>query len=301
MPSDLTSQFLVQIISTKDNIRSKNLNSKLTEMGLGFAISPGVVPNDIDFQAGLIHSASLSKLLCQRNMSLGEVGCAMAHKNAMTNFLNSDHKFGVIFEDDAEIIADFDFDVVIKLLDSNVPKTIALGWIPGFAIAKDPMDPLSEEPIELITSPTCAFAYAINRSAARLMVDSQEKIIDVADWPIYTLNKVKFYSIHPNSPWVTANHDPKFSIIGERSTPIRSNTRSVLVSRIRLVRSVFTLLLLSITNQINASPKQIIHRLLVRDLLYRYGTSQVNVDTIGNNVIPLPSKFRRLLDLLKLS
>ena len=123
-------------------------------MGLVFAISPGVVPNEMDFQAGLIHSASLSKLLCQRNMSLGEVGCAIAHKNAMTNFLNSDHKFGVIFEDDAEIIADFDFDVVIKLLDSNVPKTIALGWIPGFAIAKDPMDPLSEEPIELITSPT---------------------------------------------------------------------------------------------------------------------------------------------------
>ena len=300
MPSDLTSQFLVQIISTKDNIRSKNLNSKLTEMGLGFAISPGVVPNEMDFQAGLIHSASLSKLLCQRNMSLGEVGCALAHKNAMTNFLNSDHKFGIIFEDDAEIIADFDFDIMMKLLDSNVPITIALGWIPGFAIAKNPLDLLSEEPIELMTSPTCAFAYAINRSAATLMLNSQEKIIDVADWPIYTLNRVKFFSIHPHLPWVTANHDPEFSIIGVRSTPIQSNPMSVLVSRIRLVRSVIALLSLSITNQINASPKQIVHRLLIRDLLYRYGTSQVNVDTTGNNVIPLPLKFQKIFGLLNL-
>jgi hypothetical protein len=255
----------------------------------------------MDFQAGLIHSASLSKLLCQRNMSLGEVGCAVAHKNALTNFINSDHKFGIIFEDDAEIIADFDFDIMMKLLDSNVPITIALGWIPGFAIAKDSMDPLSEEPIELMTSPTCAFAYAINRSAAKLMISSQEKIIDLADWPVYTLNKVKFFSIHSHSPWVTANHDPKFSIIGERSTPNPSNLMSALVGRIRLVRSVITLLRLSKSNEINASPKQIVNRLLIRDLLYRYGTSQVNVDTIGNNVIPLPSKFRRLLDLLKLT
>ena len=301
MPSDLNSQFLVQIISTEGNIRSKNLDSKLTEMGLRFAISPGVVPNEMDFQAGLIHSASLSKLLCQRNMTLGEVGCAIAHKNAIANFLNSDHKFGIIFEDDAEIIADFDFDIMMKLLDSNIPITIALGWIPGFAIAKYPSDLLSEEPIELMTSPTCAFAYAMNRSAAKLMINSQEKIIDLADWPVYTLNKVKFFSIHSHSPWVTANHDPKLSIIGERSTPNPSNLMSALVGRIRLVRSVITLLRLSKSNEIKASPKQIVHRLLIRDLLYRYGTSQVNVDATEYNVIPLPLKFRRLLDLLKLT
>lgn len=298
---DLNSQFLVQIISTKDNIRSKNLNSKLTEMGLRFAISSGVVPNEMDFRAGLIHSAFLSKLFCQRNMSIGEVGCAVAHKNALTNFLDSNHEFGIIFEDDAEIIADFNFDIMIKLLDSNIPITIALGWIPGFAIAKNPLDLLSEEPIELMTSPTCAFAYAINRSAAKLMINSQGKIIDLADWPIYTLNKVKFFSIHPHAPWVTANHDPKFSTIGERSTPIPSNPMSVLVRRIRLVRSAITLLRLSKTNELDASPKQIVHRLLIRDLLYRYGTSQVNSDSTGNNVIALPLKFLKLLDLLKLT
>ncbi len=301
MPTDLHSQFWVQIISTENIIRSKNLEPKLTELGLKFQISPGVVPNEIDFEAGLLHSKFVSKLLCQRNLGIGEVGCALAHRVAMNSFLNSNHKFGIIFEDDAEIIADFDLHIIMECLISNDPVIIALGWIPGFAIAKNPPDLLSEEPIELMTSPTCAFAYAMNRPAAKFMVENQEKVIDVADWPIYTLNKVKFYSIHPNSPWVTANHDPKFSIIGERSTPIPSNPMSVLVSRIRLVRSVITLLRLSKTNKLNASPKQILHRIVIRDLLYRYGTSQVNIYSTGNNAIPLPLKFRKLLDLLKLT
>jgi len=297
--TDVNSQFIVQIISTTNIIRSKNLESKLTELGLKFQISPGVVPNEIDFHDGLLHSAFLSKLICQRKVLMGEVGCALAHRNAINNFLNSDHKFGIIFEDDAEVIAEFNFDIIMKLLDSKLPIIIALGWIPGFAIAKNPQVLLSEEPIELITSPTCAFAYAINRPAAKLMIGSHEKIIDLADWPIYTLNKVNFYSTH--SPWVTANHDPKFSTIGERSIPISKSPISVLVSRIRLVNSLVALIVLSKTNKLDVSPRQIVHRLLIRDMLYKYGKSQVNEKSTTNKVIPLPLKFQKLLILLKLS
>ena len=299
MTTDVNSQFIVQIISTTNIIRSKNLESKLTELGLKFQISPGVVPNEIDFHDGLLHSAFLSKLICQRKVLMGEVGCALAHRNAINNFLNSDHKFGIIFEDDAEVIAEFNFDIIMKLLDSKLPIIIALGWIPGFAIAKNPQVLLSEEPIELITSPTCAFAYAINRPAAKLMIGSHEKIIDFADWPIYTLNKVNFYSTH--SPWVTANHDPKFSTIGERSIPISKSPISVLVSRIRLVNSLVALIVLSKTNKLDVSPRQIVHRLLIRDMLYKYGKSQVNEKSTTNKVIPLPLKFQKLLILLKLS
>ena len=297
MTTDFNSQFIVQIISTTNIIRSKNLESKLTELGLKFQISPGVVPNEIDFHAGLYHSAFLTKLICQRNLIIGEVGCALAHRHAINNFLNSDHKFGFIFEDDAEVIAEFNFDIIKKVLDSNLPIVIVLGWIPGFAIAKNPQVLLSEEPIELITAPTCAFAYAINRPAAKLMIGSHEKIIDLPDWPIYTLNKVNFYSTH--SPWVTASHDPKFSTIGERSIPISKSPISVLVSRIRLVYSLVTLIALSKTNKLDVSPRQIVHWLL-RGMLYKYGLTQVNEKSTTNKVIPLPLKFQKLLILLKL-
>jgi hypothetical protein len=297
--SDHNSPFLVQVISTNNDIRSKNLESTLNEFGLNYEITPGVVPNEIDFSDGLLHSKFVTKLICQRNISIGEVGCALAHRVVTNNFLNSNHKFGIIFEDDAEVITEFNFDILIKLLDSDLPIIVALGWIPGIAVSKNPQIISDKELIELITPPTCTFAYAINRPAAKLMIGSHEKIIDVADWPIYMLNKVHFYA--PRWPWVTANHDPEFSTIGVRSLPISTTPIGVLVSRIRLASNILALVLLSKTKKLTASPKQILHQLLIRGSLHRYGVSQVAENSTTNEVIPFPLKFRRLLNLLKIN
>lgn len=297
MSSGLNSDFVVQVISTDNLIRSKNLELKISEMGLKLQISPGVVPSEMDFRNGSLHSAFFSKLIGQRKIQMGEVGCALAHRNAIQNLLDSDQKFGFIFEDDAEIIADFDFNIVMKLLDTSLPIILALGWIPGFAVAKNQQVYLNDLPIELVTSPTCTFAYAINRAAAKLVIGAHERIIDFADWPIHTLNKVNFYATH--TPWVTANHDPKFSTIGKRSTPISNSPINVLLSRIKLVSCLVTLIALSKTSKLKVSPKQILHRLLIRGLVYKYGISQVVENSTINEVIPLPVKFQKVLSLLK--
>lgn len=297
LPSDLNSQFLIQIISTEDIIRSQNLEPELTKLGLKFQISPGVVPNEVEFQTGLLHSAFIFKLLNQRAASIGEVGCALAHRVAMNTFLSSNHKFGIIFEDDAEIILEFDFDSLSDLLDSDRPIIVALGWIPGIAVSKNSQIFVGEDLIELTTPPTGTFAYAINRSAAKLMIGGNKKIIDLADWPIYMLNKVYFYA--PRWPWVTANHDPEFSTIGVRSNPISTSTIGVLISRIRLSTYFAVLMLLSLTNKLGASPKQIVHQVLIRGALHRYGVSQVAENSTTNEVVPLPLKFQKMLRLLK--
>jgi hypothetical protein len=299
LPSNLNSQFLVQIISTDEIIRSENLLPELTQLGLQYQVSPGVVPSEVDFQTGLLHSAVIFKLLNQREASIGEVGCALAHRVAMQAFLNSKNKFGIVFEDDAEVIAEFDFNILSDLLDSNRPIIVALGWIPGIAVSKNPEILANEELIELITPPTCTFAYAINRSAAKIMIGSNKKIIDLADWPIYMLNKVHFYA--PRWPWVTANHDPIFSTIGVRSHPISTTTIGVIKSRIRLVTSLAELMLLSLTNKLGASPTQVVHQLFIRGSLHRYGLSQVAEKSTTNEVVPLSLKFERILKLLKLT
>jgi hypothetical protein len=297
--SEFKSQFLVQVISINNLIRSDNLEAKLTEFGIKYFIPPEVIPDVIDFQSGRIHSATLSKLICQRTLTIGEVGCALAHRAAMVNFLNSDHRFGIFFEDDAEIIAEFNFDILAEHLDSHIPVIIALGWIPGFAISKKPQILLSEELIELVTSPTCTFAYSMNRPAAKLMIDSHKKIIDLPDWPIYALNKVKFYTTR--RPWVTANHDPKLSTIGVRSPAISKSLMGVLVSRFRLIISLLVLSLLSVTNKLDVSLRQILHRLLIRGLLYKYGITQVVDKSMTNEVIPLPLKYIKLLKFLEMN
>lgn len=291
--------FLVQVISINNVIRSKNLETKLTEFGIEYKIPPEVVPDVGDFQAGFLHSASITKLIAQRTVRINEIGCALAHRVAMINFLKSDHKFGIFFEDDAEIIAKFNFDALTQLLDSETPIIVTLGWIPGFAISKNLQILPSEELIELVTAPTCTFAYAMNRPAARLMIDIHEKIVDLPDWPIYTLNKVKFYA--PRWPWVTANHDIKLSTIGVRSTPLSKSPFAILLFRIRLVTYLITLMFLSKSNKLEASPKQIVHQLLMRGALHRYGVSQVVENSTINEVIPLPLKYQKILRLLKLN
>jgi hypothetical protein len=297
--SNFYSDFLVQIISVNNVIRSENLETILTDFGIEYKIPPEVIPDVGDFQAGLLHSASLTRLISQRTVRINEIGCALAHRVAMINFLKSDHKFGIFFEDDAEIITKFNFDALTQLLDSDIPIIVTLGWIPGFAISKNLQILPSEELIELITAPTCTFAYAMNRPAARLMIDSHEKIIDLPDWPIYTLNRVKFYA--PRWPWVTANHDPKLSTIGVRSTPLSKSPFGILLSRIRLVTYLITLVLLCKINRLDASPKQILHQLLIRGSLHRYGVSQVVENLATSEVIPLPLKFQKILSLLKLN
>jgi hypothetical protein len=289
--SDLNSQFSVQIISTEKTIRSKNLESKLNEFGIRFQISPGIVPKEPDFNDGLLHSAFLSKLILQRDLRIGELGCALAHRHAARNFLDSDHKFALIFEDDSEVIAEFNLDMIEKVLDSTFPKLIVFGWNPGFAISDNPTDSLSDEPIELITPPLCTFAYAINRPAAKLISSSHDKVVDVADWPIHILNELTFYAT--SSPWMYADPGEEFSTIGGRSYPVPTSPIGVLVSRIKLISSLMTLLLLSKTSMLNASAKQIVHRLIIQPMLYEYGLSQVDKDSTTNAVIPLPPKFKK--------
>ena len=185
--SDFDSKVLVQIVSINNVIRSGNLEAKLTEFGLEYKIPPEMMPDVNDFQAGLLHSKFLSTLICQRTIRIGEVGCALGHRASMINFLNSNQKIGIFFEDDAEIIADFNIDILVDFLDSDIPIIITLGWIPGFAISRKPEIFYSEKLVELVTAPTCTFAYAMNKAAAKLMIDSHEKVIDLPDWPIYTL------------------------------------------------------------------------------------------------------------------
>jgi GR25 family glycosyltransferase involved in LPS biosynthesis len=289
--SDINSKFNVQIISTKNNIRSKGLESKLLEYGLRFQISPGVVPNILNFQAGILHSPIISKLIHHRDLNIGEVGCALAHRLALTNFLNSGHEFGLIFEDDAEVIAEFDFEIIKEILDSDQPRIVVFAWNPGFAIANDQQVLNSRRAIELITPPLTAIAYAVNGPAAKVIVGSNKKINDVADWPIHALNKVTFFCT--DYPWVTTNPDEKFSIIGQRTYPIPNSPMGVLVSRVKLMGALITLMLLSKAGKLNFSPKQIVHRLIIQPMLYQYGLNQVDNKSPTNKVALLPSKFKK--------
>jgi hypothetical protein len=90
-------------------------------------------------------------------------------------------------------------------------------------------------------------------------------------------------------------------MIGERANPAPKGPIAVLAGRIKLVTFLVLLILLSKTSRLNVSSKQVIHRLLIRDFLYKYGISQVDEKSTKNEVIPFPLKYEKLLGFLKVN
>jgi hypothetical protein len=262
------SDFFVQIISTDGSIRSKNLEDNLNLQHIPFKLSPGIIPSFSDYKDGKLHSKLLSNLICQRQISKAELGCALAHKVAVQNYLDLKSKFGIIFEDDAEILKNFDFKVLSDYLQSEFPRILILGWVPGFAVAYPAKYQTNYGVSQVLVPPTCAFAYAFNHSAAKILA-SNKKILDLPDWPIHVFSKISFSIVE--EPWVSASQDPNLSIIGIRYKYSDPTKTSILLRRIRSITSFFLLLIISVFSNINFSPRQILTRLFLKDHIYSFG------------------------------
>lgn len=295
--------FLVQIISTNGRIRGHNLLDSLQTQKIKYSIVDGVIPDIIDFKNKKLHSPELSKLINFREIKIGEVGCSLAHKKCSTNLLNSNYQFGLVLEDDAEIVNDFNFELIKKFLSVEIPRIIILGWIPGFAIAYNSKSKNADDLFKLVTPATCTFAYALNKSAAELIVNNGSKIMDLADWPIYLFDKVEFFIT--NGAWTTASHDPANSTIGARSDINFSKVSQRIGHGFRVVTNSLLLYIFSIFSRLDISFKQILHRMILKDLIYKYGYSQIqnplfSVKNTENGIVFAPKSIEMLAKFLRL-
>lgn len=285
---NIDQKFLIQVITLNYRIRSSNLLKNLQEQSLNYFLTPGVIPEPIDFAQGKFHSKFLSQLVCQRSLTKGDIGCALAHHETAKNLLNSNCEFGIVFEDDAEIITKFDLNVLSAQLNSKKPVIISLGWIPGFAVGQK--SETYKEIVRLITPATCTFAYALNRSAAEILINKDKKLYDLPDWPIHTFGVISYFAVAQR--WVMASTDPADSTIGER-VPIKDES---LVGRVftsfKLIRNFVILVLISPILKQRLTFKQIINSLILRDIYYKYGRNQVknSVEPSNSNYVIKPSK-----------
>lgn len=298
-----TTNFLVQIISTRGEIRSRNLLESLESQKISYSITEGVIPNADEYLQMQLHSPKLSKLINFRDIRIGEVGCALAHKKCSKLLVESEKSFGVVLEDDAEIIQNFNLDLLEKYLNVKKPRIVILGWIPGFAIANKPKATITDGIFKLVTPTTCTFAYALNKSAANLIMNKGSKIIDLADWPIYLFEKIEF--LITDSAWVTASHDPANSTIGPRSNVNFFNWRSRVVHAVRVIFNSLIVFSYSRFFRLQISSRQIFHRMILKDLLYKYANSQIqksqrDTTIIQNGIVFAPKKLEMLVKFLKL-
>lgn len=291
--SDPKEKFFTQIISTNGVVRSKSLLPELERQAIRFEITNGVVPTYEEFISEKYHSKRLTRLTTQRNISLGEVGCAQAHRNAAKNFLLAKQPFGVIFEDDAEITGEFDFSEVSNFLDSQSPRLVFFGWLPGYAVTATEFESTQLSIIELITPPTCAFAYGLNKPAAKLLVGCGKTIIDLADWPIQILNKTTFGALKRHI--VTAPQEPNLSLIGKRVEDSK-NLLTNLTGKFLIILSIIFLMLYSKSSGLNLTWRQIIHRIVLKDFIYSVGKKAILDGNWNSDIVLIP---RNLYSVIK--
>lgn len=297
------SNFLVQIISTRGEIRSPNLLESLKNQKLNYTVTEGVIPNTDDYLQMKLHSPKLSKLINLRDMRIGEVGCALAHKKCSKLLVESEKTYGIVLEDDTEIIENFNFGLLEKYLNVEKPIIVILGWIPGFAIAYKSRISTSTKIFKLVTPATCTFAYALNKPAANLIISKGLEIIDVADWPINLFEKIEF--LITDTPWATASHDPANSTIGPRSSISFINWRSRVVHAFRVILNSLIVFSYSRFRRLPISARQILHRMILKDLIYKYGISQIQKSQVDQTVIQTgiifaPKKLEILMKFLNL-
>jgi hypothetical protein len=168
----------------------------------------------------------VTKLMANRNTTVGEIDCAVGHREAYLTFIQSDHEWCFILEDDA-IPKMENISEILSMLDS-LPKQqpIIVSGYSNFSTGFE-----THGLHHLTTPPDTTTGYLINRAAATVILSTQE-LQPPSDWPLSIIEQGSFYIASPSL--VTPLDSP--SLILERTAGRRSLAKMQTLLGIRLLR-----------------------------------------------------------------
>jgi len=129
----------VYVVSLKDSIdRQKSITTQCKKLGIEPIFIDAVNgKNFSEFEVSHYCNQKKAKQLFGRELLLGEIGCALSHKNIYQKIVNENISCAVILEDDAEIASSF--KEVVSLVYKNDIRwdLILLGHYRGFQHNKE--------------------------------------------------------------------------------------------------------------------------------------------------------------------
>ena len=119
----------------------------------------------------------------RRRLTLPELGCAASHLEAYRLFLDSESQFAVIFEDDATFENIGFFTDQLKNFEQFVEsRSFVISFYSKSAtLRRNKLNGLRL--FRVVKYPSHAVAYLITKEAARILLECNEKLDFVADWP----------------------------------------------------------------------------------------------------------------------
>ena len=201
MDSNLFKTF---ILGTKIGYRGLTLEEQLKEKEESFINIWGMDHRYCD-QSLLIQQVYNSKaeFLMGRNLTLGEICCALGHREIYSNFLETDLEWALVLEDDARLVSREIPYLFLGKVERSKPCIIQLYGLEE-ALAQLSINRVKnqltisgqeDDLYRLNFTPELTHAYFINRLAARKLLESTKKgVYSTADWPLLATNGLVFYS-----------------------------------------------------------------------------------------------------------
>ena len=132
-----------------------------------------------------------SRRLYGKDLNAGEVGCALSHRKSYEELITSNIPYALILEDDITIVRDMnllDLDAIDKVMNHTQPRVILLSGDYGY---------YRKKPIAKVYTAVGAYAYIINREAAKRLLAITPPCSLADDWMFYKRKRLKLYAVYP--------------------------------------------------------------------------------------------------------
>lgn len=175
-----------------------------------------------------------------RSIRPGEIGCTLSHQKCYRELLHSDDNSLIIFEDD--IIVNSEITALLpkveKWLSVDEPRVMLLS---GWFWHKKPQQFFEEYKIAEIIDGFLTHAYALNKSAARLMLDTKPWYLADA-WEMFRNRGIKIMGLKPhpfdqdwsgvftttvNDEAINKNHKLSVKLLQEKIRSLRNKTLQI--------------------------------------------------------------------------
>ncbi len=202
--TDHVNQCNTYILGTKLGYRGFDLEQQLQEKNQSYVNVWGWDYRSSDKSSILKHSNNFkANFLLDRDLTLGEICCALGHREIYNDFLETSFEWALVLEDDARLVLK---EIPYSFLEKIARHKPSIIQLYGLAEALVQL-PINQKEIQMIKKggvgdlyrlnfiPELTHAYFINRLAAKqLSKSTMNGIYSTADWPLLGTKGLHFYT-----------------------------------------------------------------------------------------------------------
>ena len=183
----------IYVIGDREELRSPNLRQALASAPWPVKfVEPVFLRSEQD---SVLFDNQVAELIFGRTLTVGEVGCALAHRSAYAAAEAEGIDLALIFEDDAHVSPEIwgRLAPVLECPSLAGPAVLSLYAGDHGRGQKERCGP--EVILRLRRPPTHAVAYAISRQAVEFALAAPTTIVSPADWPPWSTS-VQFFLLN---------------------------------------------------------------------------------------------------------